>query len=203
VRAAARRPVEIADLNDSHRAFDLRLAAQRQTRELLRIGEKRAYRHVAFDDRIGEIFGSSDTSLIDVGNVDIDRARRLAEPCRHGLRLGNVEQSARQDVLPGVERHVDATAREVDLAGDLGPDGRRLAVNDVMQCAVISNLHVAHFEPGELSPIGHLTSPFGEERGAIEDKARLAVELRPSSHRRPKFDEKWVVVIKAFGFGCD
>jgi len=156
VGPSARRDVEFADRDDADVAVDFGFATERKCGELLGVGEEGANGDVVIDHGVDERFRFRHGALVELVSIDVDRAPRLAESRRNGVGLCDVAERARQHVLPGVKRHVEATPDRVDLAVHVGADRGQRAFEQVMHHVRVVDLHVDDGRAGHFAAVGHL-----------------------------------------------
>jgi hypothetical protein len=102
-------------------------------------------------------------------------------------------------VLAGVERHVHAAAGAIDLAGELGAgrgEGGALG-QEVVDRAVVVDLHVGDGQAAEEPVIGHLPARLGVERRRVEHERRLAAVRAVRDHARRERGQGGIVVVQA------
>ncbi len=175
VCSAARRQIEVLDVDQAERAFARGFLAQRQRRDLVRPGEADRHRPVFPDDPVGLVFRARDLRRRQLaGEVDRRVVRAEVKTLRPGAQ--QAIERRRQHVLPRVLLHVIETARPVDLAADA--TGGRGAVHHVQNPPIVGLHDVDDSSAGERPQVERLPARRGVKRGAVEHDGRLPLMRR-------------------------
>jgi hypothetical protein len=200
VRAAAGAEVEALDLDDAQLARARRVLAEREARGLLGRQSVDADGAVLPDDFVGALDGALDALVRRVGQFDIyfRGVGRHAEAA--GLRAEQLDESLRENVLPGVLLHVVEAARPIDAAAHLGPFGRGVALYDVEHALRLSVDALDDAGAAERAGVRRLPAAGRVEGRAVERDGRAAVvRARQGQDARVELGQVRVVVVEPFG----
>src|ERR1019366_2681678 len=211
VRPAARRQIELFDVDQPKRALARRRLAQLQTFGFLRIRKPDRHRPVFPHDPVRFGFGRGDVGGLQLAS-QVDGRDIGAEMKAHRPRAEQPVERGRQYVLPGMLLHVIEAARPVDHAvnalADLqglrvGPTkaGPYAVVDDMEDLSLLVVDDVNHAYAAERADVERLPAGGGIEARAIEHDDRAAVAALDASDYGIKLTAVWIGVIEAVGHG--
>ena len=192
VSAAAGAAVQSLDGDDPQRALALGRPAQVQVRAGLLAGDPD--RAVLEDQLIGAHLGGHHLRRIERNRGHVDGGYLGAQMKANRLRLEQIDQHSRQQVLPAVLLHVIEAARPVDAASDFVASHR--SGGDVRDPLVLLN-HFEDRDAGNHTQVVRLAARGGIESGLIEiEAAAVRASLNDAP---PELSEVAVVVVQARG----
>jgi hypothetical protein len=201
MRPAARRYVEVPNRHDAYVVRHFRLTPQRERAKFIGGREEGPNGDVVIDERVDEILGLGDRAFVECGDIEVDGAGAFSEAGGDGFRGGNVRERPGKHVLPGVLRHVDTSPDLVDKPVDKLTDGRKRAVEQMMNASNIVNHDIDDARFAKSSTIGHLATRFGIKRGAIEEHTGFVAERSVFDDACAKGEKQRIVMVQLDGTG--
>ena len=193
VQAAARHPVEVADLHNAQRTVHVRLFAQVERRQFLVADDAGADWQVALHHLVSQLLGVGQLRVAEASLVQVDGQAVFAQVPGHGQRAGRLDEGLGEDVLAAVVLHVIPAPRPVDLAVDGAAGGQRCGQQVPDYVAVAA--HVQHGYAVQRARVVGLAAAGGVEGCAVQRRGRLAVDLAGVDHPGVEGGEVGVVKI--------